>query len=127
LDLKYELKTFLKFILVGVSNTLLNFLVFFITFRLLNIFYILSSVISFIFAFTNSYFWNKTWTFKKISNQYQLPKFFIVNILSLLINVIILFLAVEILNIHPLIGQIFGISSSLSINFLGNRYWVFNN
>ena len=122
---KNEFKIFLKFAIVGLINTTLNYVVFFVSFRILGIYYVLSSLISFFVAFTNSFILNKSWTFKSKKKFAQLPKFFIVNVFSLSINLLVIALSVEIFYLSPLIGQSFGILVSLGINYIGNRYWVF--
>jgi len=98
-----------KFVLVGGLNTLvdwgvLSFLIFafqkylnigsshviFSIFSVTIIFYSLFKAISFILATTNSYIWNKFWTFKrktteKLSKEFL--QFFVISVIGFLINV----------------------------------------
>jgi len=122
-----ELTKFLRFITVGILNTFLNYLIFYLAHGILNIFYILASVIGFLVAFINSFFLNANWTFSKETNFKTLSKFFTVNTVSLSVNIISLTFFVEILSYSPQMGQLLGISFSLIVNYIGNRIWVFNN
>lgn len=122
---KKEFLIFLKFIIVGVSNTIVNYFVFFILFDLFNIYYIVSNISGYMVALTNSYIWNLRWTFKKNHSFDILYKFFVVNVVSLTLNLLILRLLVE-NNIFPvLVAQIFAVLGALLINFTGNRLWTF--
>lgn len=63
-DGKKSFVQLLKFILIGVSNTLLDLLV---TFALNAIFgvYYLAKIIGYACGIANSYFWNSRWTFRE--------------------------------------------------------------
>ena len=75
---------FIKFSAVGVTNTLVDFIVFWLlTHAGMN--YMLSQVFSYSAGILNSYIWNSKWTFKK-ERSHSLKTvlmFFLVNVLSL--------------------------------------------
>ena len=54
---------FIKFALVGVMNTLLNWSIFFILTKV-ELYYIVANVIAYLIATIHSYFWNSIWVFK---------------------------------------------------------------
>ena len=58
-----ELINIIKFSIVGVSNTLLNFVIF-ILLNNIGINYILASIIAYSISIINSYFWNSRLVFK---------------------------------------------------------------
>jgi len=106
-----------KFLLVGIFNTLVDFGV--LNFFLIFVFgvtsgalYTISKIISFLVAATNSYFWNKIWTFshKKASSVAEAGKFFLVTGIGFGINVLV---ASFIVNV---IGPQFDISAKLWAN-----------
>src|SRR5574344_1483600 len=55
---------FVKFGLVGVSNTLLSLGVYWLCFYGRHILYQLSNLISFVISVTNAYYWNSRYVFK---------------------------------------------------------------
>jgi len=122
---KNEFFIFLKFIIVGASNTIVNYFVFFILFDLFNIYYIISNISGYLVALTNSYIWNLRWTFKKDHSFDILYKFFVVNVISLTLNLVILKTLVENAILPVLVAQIFAILGALLVNFTGNRLWTF--
>lgn len=135
---------FYKFALVGVLNTLLDLAV-------LNALIALSSIVagwefsafkglSFAIAVTNSYFWNKFWTFahagskeKKQVRAGEFSKFFIVSIAGLVVNVGVASFFVNVLGpmgqIPPQlwanIAALAAIVFSTVWNFVGYKFFVF--
>ena len=122
---KENIIKFFKFALVGFSNTLVNYLVFLLIFKVFGIFYMFASAIGYITAVFNSYFWNLRWTFKSKHSVNVFGKFVIVNIASLSLNLLIMRTLVEAMLIDELISQIFAIIGALIINFSGNNLWTF--
>ncbi len=118
---------FIKFSLVGALNSLVHFCVFVMLYRGAKMHYLASSVIGYCVGMINSYIFNRRWTFTsrrgKIKKEFG--KFAIVNILALLVNVGSLKFFKEYVNLSAEVGQVFAIGLSLSMNFLGNRYWTF--
>ena len=130
---------FIKFLLVGVLNTGIDFgvlnLLMFSTGITSGIYYSVFKAISFICSVTNSYIWNKRWTFKKGKSleKKEFSKFFIISLMSFGVNICVASILVNI------IGPIGGISpyvwaniSALAaagfttlINFFGYKYLVF--
>lgn len=133
-----------KFLMVGVLNTLvdlgvLNFLML-ITSLSSGIAFSIFKTISFLAAVTNSYFWNKFWTFKnkdvtkvEVKSGKEVLQFFVVSVIGWLINLGISSVIVN------LIGPQFGLSPKLWANvgalcatganmvwnFIGYRFIVF--
>ena len=106
-----------KFVLVGALNTMvdlgvLNFLMWTLGIYA-GIFYSVFKGISFLAASTNSYFWNKHWTFQKKEETFarqEYFKFLLIVAIGFLINVGIATLVVNI------IGPQFGIAEELWAN-----------
>ncbi len=120
-----------KFVLVGALNTMvdfgvLNFLMW-ISGIYVGLFYSIFKGLSFLAASTNSYFWNKHWTFEKKEEAFahqEYFKFLVIVGIGFLINVGI---ATFVVNI---IGPQFGISKELWANvgaFIAILFaWVWN-
>ena len=121
------LKQFIKFSLVGVLNTGIHYGVFYSLFEFVGLHYVLASGIGFCLAVTNSYFCNKFWTFKRRGSDVrrEFVKFFIVNIVSLSINLGCMAILVELFAMYPPVAQLAAIGFTLVVNFLGNKFWTF--
>lgn len=129
---------FAKFIISGSLSALidlgiLNLLMFLsgITFGIL---FIVFKGISFLIALTNSYFWNKNWTFeKKEGTIKEASNFFIISAIGFIINVSIAFIVVNIvgpkfgvsLTQWANIGSITAILIAMFWNFIGFKFLVF--
>jgi len=143
-----------KFILVGGLNTLvdwgiLSFLIFickgagivsnkviFEIFSVTIVYYTLFKAISFIVATTNSYVWNKFWTFKRKTSEAvgkEFTQFLVVSIIGFLINVgiasfVFKFIATPgNLNLDQwgIISAAIATIASLTWNFIGYKFIVF--
>lgn len=120
------MKRLLKFGTVGVFNTLITI----VSYSLLlavGINYLLANIIAYGLGVINSYYWNKNWVFQSTSGHLKLFwKFVIVNLITLAVNTLSLYLFVDYLGIHPVIGQIFSIGVGMVLNYLLNQKWTFN-
>jgi len=119
---------FVKFSIVGVIGTtidfgFLNLLV--IVFGL-NVY--LSATFSFILAVINNFIFNKYWTFsdKKGRNfSLQFLQFGIVSIIGLGINLAVMYLLIHFVSLWYNWAKVFATIIVLFWNFLGNKYWTF--
>ncbi len=138
-----------KFILVGLLNT-------FVDWGILNLLMFLTSTVSgplypvfkgasFLVATSNSYAWNKFWTFKKPADDKEaiekktagkeFLQFFIVSLVGFLLNVGVATLVVNVLGtpigiseqLWANIGALGGTLTGLAWNFLGYKLIVFKN
>jgi putative flippase GtrA len=128
MNLNKGIYQFVKFSIVGVLNTLINLLVIYIFTEFFGIYYLISAVLAFIVAVTNSFILNKIWTFQENFRKnlhLKSIKFFIVSIISLIFNLFILYISVEYLKIWYIFAQIIAIIFNLIINFFGNKLWTF--
>lgn len=126
-----SLKQFIKYGFAGILNTLTDFVVYFAVTRLSDWFaefYLLANAISFCAAVTQSFFINKYWTFRnsdRNKSAFQYFKFFLANLLTLLINQLILYMLVDGLGLHDLFGKVLIIITYVMMNFALFKYWVF--
>jgi len=94
-----EKKRFIKFAIVGISGTIVDFGIFNILTSLFSLAgvssifsieaVIISSVLSFIIAVFNNYYWNRNWTYpesRQFSHTDQLFKFGTVSVIGLIIR-----------------------------------------
>ena len=100
-------------------------------------FYSLYKAISFIIANTNSYLWNKHWTFdqgEKKQTKSEFVQFFAVSIVGFLINVFVASVVFKMILGSlgalsqaqlGLLGAAAGSIAALAWNFIGYKLWVF--
>ena len=119
-----------RFSIVGVLNTLVDFLMFTISHSLLGIGYVLSQAIGYSCGIINSFIINKKWTFKDtFSNKKsykQLLQFIVINVITLLITMVSMNYLVTSFNINVYVAKIAVTLLAQVINFFGYKIWVFN-
>lgn len=129
---------FSKFAAVGTLNSFIDFGVVNILITVTGItggaYYSVLKAISFIFSTTNSFFWNKLWTFdsKGGNTAEQAIKFYVIAGIGLLLNVGAASLVVALKPAASsatlwasLFGPLAGIAVSFLWNFLGYKFLVF--
>jgi putative flippase GtrA len=117
----------IKFCIVGVANTLITLYCFYFFNKVLHIGYITSTITAYMIGMLNSYSLNKKWTFHDNDEKLfaQLSKFVLTNIISLGINVSIMYILVDIFTIDSMVSQIIATGFSTVSNYLGSKYFVF--
>ena len=120
---------FVKFAIVGVSNTLIHLSVLYVLTEFFSLWYILSSLLAFLVAVTNSFIFNTLWTFKsdiKHKTATKYGKFFVVSVITALSNLFFLYLFTEYFELWYMMSQVIAIVLTLMMNFIGNKFWTFN-
>jgi len=118
---------FIKFNVVGIMNTAVDFGVFMILNRYLGLIYAVSQVISYSCGMVNSYFLNKFWTFQKREDftAIEVTKFILVNLCSLGVSLLVLYILQSKWSWEVLPSKVLATGFSVGVNFLGNKFWVF--
>lgn len=121
------IKQFVKFCLVGTSNLIIDISVYWVLTRTFHIYYLLAAVFSFVIAVSWSFYFNRRWTFRHqgqdLGNQYF--KFFIANVLALILNLSMFYLLVEYINFYDLLAKLIIAFIVAFFNFSLNRFWTF--
>ncbi|MBU2523896.1 GtrA family protein [Patescibacteria group bacterium] len=125
------LRKFVKFGLVGVLNTGVDFGIYLSLTRFFPFFgshYVIANTISYSFATLNSFFINKSWTFRDKDGKFlkQYPKFFLIQLLGLVIANIIIHIGVEVFGLYDIIAKVLSIVVTMLWNFFLNQRLVFN-
>lgn len=117
---------FIKFGLVGVLNTLINWILF-ILLNSIGVYYIISNIIAYSISTLNSYLWNSKWVFKYSGDNIKETsfKFIVLNIIGLTLNTIILYLLVDIVGLNKLIALVITTGIVMILNYFINKLWVF--
>lgn len=122
-------QTFLRYSIVGVSNTVIDFGLFFILTRLVEIDMLVANPISVEIAIIWSFTWNNLWTFSKRKVSKPFIKRFIVfqfvSLGSLILSQNVLFILNNIIGLSDLFSKASTIPIVLVFNYLVNSRWTF--
>lgn len=134
---KKSIVQFIKFALVGVSNTGVDWIVYYILIRTL-----LSDAgekpfakaISFVVAVINSYIWNSIWTFKSeyqksskagVSKTTIFVRFFVVGLIGWGVNYFVFRFSISSISNRDIIGLILASAAAVLWNFFANKFWTY--
>ena len=122
---KFLSKEFILFALVGVSNTVINFIVYTILVYF-SMPYLIANVIGYGVGMINSFLLNKYFVFqKKEGDSSVFIKFVFVNLITVTVHSILLYVLVSIFGWHKIYSQAFVTIITLVLNYLGNKLWTF--
>jgi putative flippase GtrA len=117
---------FLKFGIVGVSNTLIFFAVYTLLLKVFGVWYVAASGIGFAVGAVNGFLWNRAWTFKGHVGDALTPvRWFVVQTSGLLVNLGLVYLFVDGAGLGKLEGQAVTIVIVTLLTFFANRAWTF--
>lgn len=129
-------KEFLQFGLVGVSNTIISYLLYVVTLLLvsksgLKFDYIIANIVSWLLSVLWSFYWNNKFVFKKEEGEKRniwaaLFKTYVsYGFTGLILNNILSVLWVSVLHISKMLAPIINLVISIPINFFMNKLWAF--
>ena len=117
---------FVKFGIVGVSNTLLTLAVYTFLLKVLGVWYLAASAIGFTAGAVNGFLWNRRWTFREHVGDALTPvRWGIVQMCGLGIDEGLLYLLVHSAHIDKLLAQVAATAVVTVTTFFVNRAWTF--
>lgn len=121
------IRQFIKFGLVGLSSTVIDWGIYLVLERFFSIFYLMAKILSFSVAVFNSFYWNRRWTFRSADPQKlrQLIKFLMIASVGLVLNALVMFVAVDKIKLHDIYGLILATGFVTFWNFLANKFYTF--
>jgi len=125
------IRQFIKFGIVGLSNTALSYAIY-AALVYLGMYYIIASVIAFVLSVLNSFFWNNKYVFKPGNGQQKrgllaalIKTYISYSFTGLILSNILLYFFVEILHISEYIAPLLGLVITIPVNFMLNKKWAF--
>lgn len=116
---------FVRFCLVGVSNTLISYGIYYIFVAVKPELYLIGYTAGFVASVLNAYFWNSRYVFKKKDEKAKtMAKTFLAYGTNLFIGGGLLFLMVDVIHIHEMIAPLLNLAVTVPLNFLLNKFWV---
>ena len=127
LTINQNARSLALFSLVGLSNTLIDYIVFFLLYHWFSDYYQAVQLVSYSCGMVNSFLLNKYWTFQKknVPGKAEILKFITVNTLALSVASISLYVASHNLGLHMFICKTIATGMSLVVNYTGSKFWVF--
>lgn len=117
---------FVKFGIVGVSNTLVAFAVYTVLLKIFGVWYVAASGIGFAVGAVNGFLLNRRWTFREHSGDALTPvRWAIVQSCGLGLNLGLVYLFVHDVGLDELVGQIPATAIVTVLTFTANRSWTF--
>ena len=119
---------FLKFGIVGISNTLITALTIWLLLKVLHCSDYFANFTGYILGLINSFIWNRKWTFEsKTKVSATLFKFIVTFAISYLFQLGNLYLLLHYTHIDPYFCQLLSIVVYTILNFVLNKTYTFKN
>lgn len=116
---------FIKFGIVGVSNTVISLAVYYLVLWF-GAAYLIANTISWIAGVFNAFYWNNRYVFKNDTPWFKiLVKTYISYGASFIAGSILLVIFVEVFHISDKIAPLLTLVLSIPMNFIMNKYWTF--
>ncbi len=117
---------FVKFGIVGISNTLLTLIVYTLLLKVFGVWYLAASAIGFIVGAINGFLLNRRWTFREHVGDALTPvRWGIVQTCGLGINEALLYVLVHHAQLDKLLAQLCATAVVTVTTFFVNRAWTF--
>lgn len=129
-----KLKTlyqFVKFGIVGLSNTFISYGVYVVC-VFLGMNYFVANAIGFVVSVLNSFYWNNKYVFTCAEGEKRallpalLKTFISYGSTGLVLNSVLLYLFVNIFHINEYVAPLINLIITIPLNFILNKLWAFN-
>lgn len=123
---KKIVKQIIRFAVVGGSAFLIDYGIFTLLSQLLHIHYLISSIISFSISVIYNYILSIKWVFDVTKKQTvkEFIIFIILSVIGLGINSLILYLSVDLIHLHEMIGKIIATAIVMVYNFITRKIFI---
>lgn len=125
-----KIKQFIKFGIVGLSNTLISYVIY-VALVHLGMHYIGANIIGFLVSVLNAYYWNNKYVFKEQDGEQRIwwkalgKTFMSYAGTGLILSNVLLVLWVDLLDISEIVAPIINLLITVPLNFIMNKYWAF--
>lgn len=118
---------FVKFGIVGLSNTLISMSIYYIFVFINRKLYIIGNTVGFVVSVFNAYYWNHKYVFNKtdIGHMKPLIKTFVAYGVTFMLSTGMLFVMVRYLGISEYIAPVINLIVTIPLNFVLNKVWAF--
>ncbi len=137
-NIRNSIVQFIKFGIVGVSNTLISYILYVAVLLLLkqanilqNVNYLVAQFVAFVLSVLWSFYWNNRMVFVLEENQTRniwkalLKTYISYSFTGIFLNSALLVLWVQVFHISEFIAPIINLLVSVPLNFIINKFWAF--
>lgn len=126
---KNEYIKIFKYAIVGVANTAIDWIVYFVLTKFLSVEPWVANVVGYTVGMISSFAGNKFFTFKSDNTKtgVEIVKFIITNLVSLGVSTGVIALTTSVLTWNKYIAKILSTGASMIVNYIGSRFFVFEN
>lgn len=126
---KDEYIKIIKYAIVGVANTLIDWAVYVVLTKFISIEPWIANVVGYVAGMVSSFVGNKFFTFKTKNTKtgIELVKFVIINMISLGVSTGVVALTTSVWSWNKYIAKILSTGTSMTVNYIGSRFFVFEN
>lgn len=130
-ELPKSILQFLKFGIVGISNTLISLAVYYLFLWFDPTLYLLGNIVGWFVSVANAFFWNNKYVFQSKSSDMaaflkKLGKTYLSYGVTFLLSTVLLYLEVEVLNWSTVVSPVLNLLITIPLNFLLNKFWTFH-
>jgi len=130
LDLYKKYAEIINYLIVGVLTTLVSIVIYWFLTKVCHVNYMVSNVISWIGSVSFAYVTNKVFVFKSKCNSekdvlIEIYQFFKYRIFSFVIDILLMYLFVEIFNIDDMIAKVIVQVIVIVLNYIFSKLFVF--
>ena len=124
--MKKLISQFFNFGVVGVIAFIVDYLSLYLLTEFLNVYYLISSIISFLLSIIVNYILSIKWVFdiKKKQSFKDVIIFTLLSAIGLLINLLVMYLSVEVFKIHYMIGKLIATFIVMIWNFVTRKMFL---
>lgn len=121
---------FIKFGIVGVSNTLISLAIYYIFVFISKDLYLWGQVVGWVVSVFNAFYWNNKYVFRSGKNRFLVclkPAFqnYLTYGATFLLTTVLLYLEVDVWHMSEFIAPLINLLISIPLNFLLNKFWAF--
>lgn len=129
-DLRQLIVQFIKFGLVGVSNTVVSMAVYYLFLWIDESLYMVGSVLGTVLSILNAFIWNDLFVFTGNARDFKsvmhrLGKTYVSYGGTSLLSNVLLWLEVTLLNVSKVYAPIVNLLITIPLNYLINKFWTF--
>lgn len=124
----FDLLQFIKFGLVGVSNTAISLGIYYLFIYFDKKLYLLGSIVGFFVSVLNSFYWNNKYVFKTHGQSEwfkRLLKTYVSYGGTAILSTLLLYLEVDVFGVNASIAPIINLLITVPLNFVVNKFWAF--
>lgn len=124
------LRQFIKFGIVGVSNTLISLGVYWIVLWFNADWYLFGNLLGWFVSVANAFYWNNKYVFRGDDSGFgkcvkRIAKTYLCYGGTFLLSTVLLYYEVDILNWSAEISPVLNLLVTIPLNFLLNKFWTF--